>query len=312
MKSRFINETSTNLSSVKYVGNTNAAYPCMGEHYYHCAVFVICSIIFVAGFLGNCAVICIVQWKKEFQKKTTFVSIYLLAVSDLVSLSISYWREMVAGYYVRELTIFECTVFFIAGTMPYFLSCFSVAMLAIVRFDAVVFPLKASRLKTRSFIIILYLSAVVILSIIMTAVGRYSLENMSCYDTIYYNENLVFLFPPATIATIVLLLILHFVKIQQFRTSLSVRTHNVRTSIRRMNIVIYVVMCGFIVCQMPYIMFDFVEIFEKSKVQVIISQQFIDILLCLGIVFHLLNHAANPFVYFISFYISKQKTHNGN
>ena len=318
MSSRIIsNGTLSNKSNSNYnnsgLETINYAYPCGREHYYHCAVFIVCSIIFVAGFLGNCVVIGILHWKKAFRKKSTFMSIHLLAISDLMALTMSYWEEMFAGYFVWEnldLNKNECTLYIIAGISPFLLSCFSVTMLAIVRYDAVVHPLKFSRLKRRKFIIILYLAAGTILSIIMAVIGRMSLETMSCYDAIYGNGYIVFIVPPTVIAAIIILLSLHILKIQQFRKSMFVRTYNVKSSIRRMNIMIYVILCIFIVCQTPYIIFDFVEVLEQNEVNITVSEEFTTTLLSIGVVCHLLNHAVNPFVYFISFYVSKQNTSN--
>ena len=320
MSSRFISNGTRSNNSSSYYNNSGLetisyAYPCGREHYYHWAVFIVCSIIFVAGFFGNCVVIGILHWKEEFRKKSTFVSIHLLAVSDLMALTMSYWEEMFAGYYVWEnldLNRTECTLYIIAGISPFLLSCFSVTMLAMVRYDAVVHPLQLSRLKSRKFIIILYFAAGTILSIIMAVVGRMSLETMSCYNAIYGNGYIVFIVPPTVIAAIIVLLILHILKIQQFRKSIFVRTYNVKSSIRRMNIMIYVILCIFILCQTPYIMYDFVEVLEQSKVNIAVSEEFTTTLLSVGVVFHLLNHAVNPFVYFISFYVSKQNTSNNS
>ena len=282
------------------------AYPCGPDHYYNCAVFVVSSLIFVAGVMGNCIVIYHLSMKREFQKNTTFVCINLLAISDLMSLAVSYWEEMLADYFfwdAIDLNVVQCMLYVIVGVSPFLLSCYSVSMLALVRYQVVVHPLKVSKLKIRKFIIILYIVAATVISTVIAVVGRVSLETMDCYDVIYDNGNLAYITAPTVVGTIAFLLILHVLKVRQLRRSLSARTNSVRSSIRKINIVIYIIMSLFIICQTPYIMYDFVEVLEEhSELNIKFSEQFIKILLSVGIVFYLLNNAANPYVYFISYY----------
>ena len=244
--------------------------------------------------------------KREFQKNSTFVCINLLAISDLMSLTVSYWEEMLAGYYfwnTIDLNDVQCTLYFIVGVSPFLLSCYCVSMLALVRYHVVVHPLKVSKLKIRKFIIILYIIAASVLFTVMAVVGRVSLETMTCYDVIYDNRNLVYIIPPTVIGTIAFLLILHVLKVRQLRRSLSARTNSVRSSIRKINIVIYIIMSLFIICQTPYILYDSANVLvENSEFNIVFSERFIKSLLSVGIVFYLINHAVNPYVYFISYY----------
>ena len=281
------------------------AYPCGYDHYYNCAVFVVCSLIFVAGVAGNCIVIYHLSTKREFKNNVTFVCINLLAISDLMSLAVSYWEEMLAGYYfwnTIDLNDVQCILYVIVDVSPFVLSCYSVSMLALVRYHVVVHPLKVSKLKIRKFIIILYILAASVISTFVAVFGRVSLETMTCYDVIYYNGNLVYIYLSTDIGTIALLLCLHALKIRKLGRSLSARTNSVRSSIRKINIVIYIILILFIICQTPYIMYGLHVLEENSKINILFSEQFIKILLSGGIVFNLLNHAVNPYVYFISFY----------
>ena len=294
---------STHLESQYETGGY--AYQCGNDHYYNCAVFVVCSLIFVAGVVGNCIVIYHLSTKNEFQKNTTFVCINLLAISDLMSLTVSYWEEMLAGYYFWDsidLNDVQCTLYVIVGVSPFLLSCYSVSMLALVRYHIVVHPLKVSKLKIRKYIVILYIVATIVISTAMAVVGRVSLETMTYYDVIYDNGNLAYIIPPTVLGTIALLRSLHVLKVRQLRRSLSARTNNVKSSIRKINIVIYIIMSFFIICQTPYIMYDFAEVLEEhSEFNIVFSERFIKILLSVGIVFYLMNHAVNPYVYFISY-----------
>ena len=60
----YSHETMANISTanvstdleIQYETN-GYAYPCGNDHYYNCSVFVVCSLIFVAGVTGNCIVI---------------------------------------------------------------------------------------------------------------------------------------------------------------------------------------------------------------------------------------------------------------
>ena len=313
----YSNETMANISTVNVSTDLESkyetsgyAYPCGNDHYYNCAVFVVSSLIFVAGVAGNYIVIYHLSTKKEFKNNTTFACINLLAISDLMSLTVSYWEEMLAGYYfwdVMGLNNVQCTLYVIVGVSPFLLSCYSVSMLALVRYHVVVHPLKVSKLKIRKYIVVLYIIATIVISSVIAVIGRVSLETMTCYDVIYDNGNLAYIIPPTVIGTIAFLLILHILKVRQLRRSLSARTNNVRSSIRKINIVIYVIMSLFIVCQTPYIVYDFAEVLEEnSEFNIVFSEQFIKILLSIGIVFHLLNHAVNPYVYFISYYYTKR------
>ena len=107
---------------------------------------------------------------------------------------------------------------------------------------------------------------------------------------------------PALLFTIAVLFILHTLKVHRLRQSLSARTYNMKSSIRRMNIAIYIIMCLFIICQLPLIICDVLEILKRNGTVVKLSDNAFIVLVSVGVVFHLINHAINPYIYFVSYY----------
>ena len=63
-------------------------------------------------------------------------------------------------------------------------------------------------------------------------------------STNFWDSPRIYLLTDNHIGTIALLLILHVLKVRQLGRSLSARTHSVRSSIRKINIVIYIIMEG--------------------------------------------------------------------
>ena len=276
---------------------------------YHCAVFIICTIIFVAGFIGNIVAIFFLSTRKEYRKNATFVSINLLCVSDVLALTLTYFADMFASpedWAGINFSTLQCTALISVSLSPFLLSCYAVGVLAVVRYHLVAYPMRISKLRSRKFIIFLYVTGAAIFILVMAIVGRLSLETMSCYHAMYYNGNLVFTHPPAILATVIFLLSLHAMKVRRLRQSLSARTYNVKASIRRINIIIYIIMCLFIICQLPFIINDILQLLDEYEI-VSLSDHFFKILYNIAIIFYILNHVVNPYIYFISYLCFKNK-----
>ena len=290
-------------------GTTNiVTMACGFSSFYHCSVFIICSVIFAAGFIGNCVAIFLLSTKDKYKKDSTFMSINFLAITDFLAITATYFFDMFTtedAWAEIGFTKVQCTFLIAIGFAPFLLSCYSVAMLGLVRYHVVAYPLTLSRWKSRKFVVILYMIAAVVLLTIMAVVGHVSQATMTCYEAINYNGNFAFTHPPIILGTFMLLFVLHALKVRRLRMSLSARTYNLKASIRRINIIIYVIMCIFIICQTPFIIADVLQVMIDQGVTV--SENFIYILYNVGTVFYILNHAINPYVYFISFYCSQRK-----
>ena len=302
------NGTRGNMSSTNITTDLDTL-SCGFNNLYHCATFVLCSIIVVAGCIGNLLTVCILTAKERFRKQTTFICINFLAVSDLISLSLTYYSDMFSSsddFDLGAFSDFECILFMVVGLTPFLVSLYALALLALVRYHVISYPLSVSRLKSRRFIIIVYGTGIVALSSAMAVMGRVSLDSMTCYDALNNNGNLAFTHPPAILGTIALLLVLHALKVKRLRSSISARTYNMKASIRRINIVIYIVMGLFIVCQMPYIIHDVLNLLHVYVMNVM-TDLITKTLHNVGIVFYLLNHSVNPYIYFISFYFSQKQ-----
>ena len=282
---------------------------CGASETYHCAVFFICSCIFGAGLLGNCVSIFFLTTKKRYRKNATFVSINLLCICDVLALTLTYTSDMFAGeddWDDVDFTPLQCSVVIAFGLLPFLLSCYSVAVLALVRYNLVAYPLKESKLRLRKFIIILHIAGALVITLAMGGVGRMSLENMTCYEVLNSNGYFAFTHPPIILGTIAFLITLHALKVRRLRMSLSAKTNSIKASIRRINIIIYMVMCMFIICQLPYVVFDVLQLLNRFGV-LEISDEFFNILHNVGTVFYTLNHAVNPYIYFISYLCFQQR-----
>ena len=233
-------------------------FTCGFNELYHCATFIICSVIFIAGFWGNCFTIFLLIAKKKFRTKATFTCINLLAFSDLMALTLTYYADMLTSTEddLNSLSAFECTVAMTLGFTPFLISCYALVLLAVVRYHVIAYPLSVSLLESRKVIILLYLAGAVAIASSLAVVAVISLQSMNCHDTFNNNGYLAFIHPPIIIVTIAILLVLHAMKIRRLRLSLSARTHNLKTSIRRINLVIYIIMCLFLICQLPFIIHD--------------------------------------------------------
>ena len=317
MASFAINATSnftgnlTDTSSANVTWNNTANFTesgisfatCGLNEYYHCAVFIICTVIFVFGFIGNIVAIFFLSTKRQYKKNATFVCINLLCFSDVLALTLTYFADMFASpvdWAEVYFTTLQCTVLIAFCLSPFLLSCYAVGVLAIVRYHLVAYPMRISKLRSRSFVIFLYVFGATVFVVIMAIVGRVSLETMTCYHAMYYNGNLVFTHPPAILGTVIFLFTLHALKVRRLRQSLSARTYNVKASIRRINVIIYIIMCLFIICQMPFIVNDVLQLLDDFEI-ISLSDYFFKILYNIGIIFYILNHAVNPYIYFISY-----------
>ena len=296
------NATIVNISTD---ATANSYSSCSRNDFYHCSVFVICSIIFGAGFFGNCFSILILSTMKQYRKKVTFVSINLLCVCDVLALTLTYFTDMFASsedWAEVHFTTAQCTVLIAVGLSPFLLSIFSVAVLALVRYNLVAHPMRISRLRSRKCVILLHIGGAVVITTVMAIVGHVSLETMSCYHAMYYNGYLVFTHPPMIMGAIIFICTLHVMKVRRLRQSLFARTYNTNTSIRRINKVIYIIMCVFIVCQTPFILTDVLLMLTGLEV-VVLSDNFFKTLYNFAIVPYLLNHAINPYIYIISHFM---------
>ena len=284
---------------------------CGASKTYHCAVFFICSCIFGAGLLGNCVSIFFLTTKKRYRKNATFVSINLLCMCDALALTLTYSSDMFAAeddWDDVHFTPLQCSVVIAFGLLPFLLSCYSVAVLALVRYNLVAYPLKESKLRSRKFIIFLHIAGALVITLAMGGVGRLSLENMTCYEALNSNGYFAFTHPPIILGTIAFLITLHALKVRRLRLCLSAKTNSIKASIRRINIIIYMIMCMFIVCQLPYVVFDVLQLLNRFGV-LEISNEFFIILHNVGTVFYTINHAVNPYIYFISYlYFQKRPT----
>ena len=131
-------------------------FTCGLTDFHHCAVFIICSAIFLAGFLGNIVVIVLLSTKEQFQKTATFVSIKLLALSDMMTQTWLYVFEMFVVSNILDLnylSTFECSSVIVIGVTQFLLSLYALAILALVRYHAIVYPLQMSRFKSRKFVV---------------------------------------------------------------------------------------------------------------------------------------------------------------
>ena len=101
-------------------------HTCGFTHYYHCAVIVVYSIIFIFGVIGNSVVIYILSTKKRFQRKATFTCINLLAISDLMALTCSYILEIAYGFdpgsIMQHIIVMEANILDSLSYLPYLLT----------------------------------------------------------------------------------------------------------------------------------------------------------------------------------------------
>ena len=296
------NLTNFNITNTS-VHNLSSISWCGASETYHCAVFFLCSCIFGTGLIGNCISIFVLTTKKRYRQNATFVSINLLCICDVLALTLTYSSDMFAteeDWDDVDFTPLQCSVVIALGLLPFLLSCYSVAVLALVRYSLIAYPLAESKLRSRQFIIFLHIAGALVITLAIGGVGRLSLENMTCYEVLNSNGYFAFTHPPIILGTIAFLITLHALKVRRFRMSLSAKTHNIKSSIRRINIIIYMVMCMFIVCQLPYVVFDVLQLLKEFGV-LEMSDEFFNILHNVGTVFYIINHAVNPYIYFISY-----------
>ena len=275
-------------------------FTCGLTDFHHCAVFIVCSMIFLAGFLGNIVVIVLLSTKGQFQKTAIFVTIILLALSDVMTQTWLYVLEMFVVSNILDLNSLstsECSSFIVIGVTQFLLSLYALAILALVRYHAIVYPLRMSRFKSRKFVVCLHILTTFIFACLMTIVATVSLQTMTCDEAIRHNKNIACILALAVIATIALLIILHFLKVRRLRQSLSARSYNTKSSIRRMNNVIYLVLCTFILCQLPFFVYDALQMSGAS-----VSKYFSNTLYSVAIIFNVLNHSVNPYIYFLSYF----------
>ena len=199
-----------------------------------------------------------------------------------------------------DITVMEVNILSSLIYVPFLLSLYSVAMLALVRFKVVAYPLTISKLKSSKFLIILYIITMAISIIFLLAIPLVSLEAFQ--ETFNFNENLIYILHPAILLTIAVLFILHTLKVRRIRQSFSARTYNIKSSIRRMNITIYIIMCLFIICESPLVICDVLGFLKRKGIDVKFSDHSEFVSVSVGIVFYMMNHAVNPFIYFISYY----------
>ena len=299
-----VNSTSDLKNSTDTNGSMTLWFSCGYTDFHNCAVFVVSSVIFLAGFVGNCVVIVLLSTKEQFQKTATFVSIKLLALSDVMTQTVTHtWLYVFEKFVVSNildlnlLSTFECSSFIVIGVTQFLLSLYALAILALVRYHAIVYPLRMSRFKSRKFVVCLHILTTFIFACLMTIVATVSLQTMTCDEAIRHNKNIACILALAVIATIALLIILHFLKVRRLRQSLSARSYNTRSSIRRMNHVIYLVLCTFILCQLPFFVYDALQMSGAS-----VSKYFSNILYSVAIICNVLNHSVNPYIYFLSYF----------
>ena len=293
-------------SMKSFTGTNTLVYmnTCGFTHYYHCAVVVVYSIIFIFGVIGNSVVIYILSTKERFQRKATFTSINLLAISDVLALTCSYVSDIAYGFdperIMKYITGLGVNIVDSLSYLPFLLSLYSVVMLALVRYKVVAYPLVISKLKSPKFLIIVYLIITAICFTLLLAIALVSPETLP--EDFHYNENPTYILNPALLFTIAVLFILHALKVYRLRQSLSARTYNIKSSIRRMNIAIYIIMCLFIISQLPIIICDVLEIMKRNGIDLTLSDNSFIVLVSVGSVFYLINHAINPYIYFVSYY----------
>ena len=302
------NQTTSDFENANITDEMHTSYTCGPSGIYPCPVFIACSVIFVAGFLGNVFSIIVLSAKKEYREKATFVSINMLCVCDLLALTVTYVVDMFIGpeYWAESyISTLQCTAAIAVGMTPFLLSCYSVCMLALVRYSLVAYPLKVGILRSRKVIILLHVAGAAVIATVLAFLVRISLNTMSCFEAFNQNGYLAYTHPPAILGTVVLLFTLHALKVRRLHRCMSARTYNTKLSIRRVNIIIYIIMCMFIVCQTPFIICDVLQLLVDYGV-VVLSYRSFEILYSVGIVFYVLNHAVNPYIYFISYLCFKR------
>ncbi|XP_056006911.1 neuropeptide Y receptor type 6-like [Ostrea edulis] len=284
-------------------------FPCSPDFPYLCPVAIIAIVISTLGIIGNIAVIASMV-KEKLYRKTSHMSILVLAVIDVLCLFVIITRECI--YFPNEFYFVEkfgfsntfCITFFVFNNTPYLSSCWNVVFLAYERYVLVTNPLVYINNHTPKVVVIRALVAFILvivvnvayalITVVMTGISK-------CPDFVLMPLHYGFVTLPMISASLFSLIFFHCSKVSKLRNSTRFKGRHTRNEQQfpHMTTIVYVIVIIFIVSQIPYLMFDVISIFEHFEL-ITWPYEYLDILLHVSIIVFLINYASNPFIYWIT------------
>jgi hypothetical protein len=272
-------------------------------------VAVIAIVIATLGITGNIAVI-VSLIRKKLYRKTSHMSILVLAVTDVLCLLVIIIRECV--YFPNEFYIVEkfgfsnafCIALFVFNNTPYLSSCWNVVFLAYERYVLVTNPLVYINVHTPKVVVIRALVAfalVTIVNLVYALITVVATGIGKCPDFVLLPLHYGFVTFPMISTALFSLIFFHCSKVSKLRKSTQLKGRHARNEQRfpHMTTIVYIIVIIFIVSQIPYLIFDVISIFEHFELMAW-PFEYLDILLHISIIVFLINYASNPFIYWIT------------
>ena len=256
------------------------------------AFFVVITIIFVFGFIGNWATV-ISIWQKTSLHTPTFTAIGCLTLSDTFALA-SRYVSLLKGFYLGEMSSVLFSLVFTLSLSFYICSTLHIMLLSVMRYMLVVHPIRSLSLVTNKRIRCIsgLIWIVTILGCIPYFIQLERAHRESHAD--YLLETIVsFIF--ATIPSMVIIG-LHCAKLRAINGPLSeLHPHQAR----RMSLLVGFILGFQVISTVPgLIHFAFRFIQEVDKSSYMKHSDWLSEFVLFVAVTMLANHAADPIFYF--------------
>ena len=270
---------------------------------------VVLSIIALFGMFGNFLVVGIILNDKKIHR-VTFVSLAVLAISDLLFLVPRYVRYIVQAYFSddfekHDYDIFRFVLDFVsligAGS-----SIVNIVLLSVMRYFMVVHPLRTHVWLTIHKVFVI---SGIVWGLCALNAGFYMFAvviQRNDQDLSYYTNIVITIL--MSVLPVVLIVIFHLLKARKLHNSLM---HCNEDTVKRMSRVITFVCACFLITTMPSNIMDVMRIASFHS-----KEAWFKYLSQIGRVLLFLNYSINPYIYFLhapqmEAFISKLKRRRG-
>lgn len=286
--------------------SSDYTWPCSDGFPYLCPVSISAICIAVIGILGNLAVI-VSLIRGKLYKKTSHMSILVLAITDIMCLVVFTIREFIYfpnEFYFMKKGVFSaelCVIIFVLNNTPYLSSCWNIMYLAYERYVLVTNPFVYMDKHTPRTVVIRAVITFVIVAIVNLAYAIIMTDLSRCPDFILIPTYYGFITVPIIGISFITLIFFHCSKVYKLKKLSTVEGRHTKSTKQfpHMTKIVYIIVITFILSQIPYLIFDVVSIFESFDNN-IWPMEYYDVILNIGIVAFLVNYASNPFIYWIT------------
>nr|XP_022328642.1 somatostatin receptor type 5-like [Crassostrea virginica]XP_022328651.1 somatostatin receptor type 5-like [Crassostrea virginica] len=280
--------------------------PCSDEFPYHCSVAISALCIALVGIIGNLTVIGSMIREKLY-KKTSHMSILVLAVTDILCLLVFSAREFIyfpnEFYFIKNYTFSgaACVAIFVLNNTPYLSSCWNVMYLAYERYVLVTNPFIYMDKHTPTIVVIRAVVTFIMIGLLNLGYAVIMVNLSQCPDFILIPVYYGFVTVPIIGISLFSLVFFHCSKVYKLKKLSNVEGRHSQNTKQypHMTRIVYTIVIIFILSQIPYLIFDVVSIYESFDNN-LWPMEYYDVILNIGIVAFLLNYSSNPFIYWLT------------